>query len=188
MAYYQLSFPRSGANWVRYISRYFLNINKKYDHTDNQGSEYFKTHGYDVKDLRNSNRQLVFVLRNFRECVYRHHHEYSESGLLHYIMLLNVYNLWQSKKILIYYEDLITKPNIEIVTIGYFLNQTTMQIYEFLKQYDKHRAYSIEQYGNCESDSKSTIWYSNDIDCILYNKFITDNIPKHLLKYVERYL
>lgn len=188
MAYYQLSFPRSGASWTRYISRTLLKIDKRYDHNDNAGSMYCKTHGNDIKELRDKQRSMIFLLRNFKECVQRHHGNYNENALKHYINLLSIYDSWDSNKILIYYEDLITRPNIEIPGLAKFLNKDYIETYKFLKQYDYHWEFSRNSYGICVTDSKSPIFHSIGIDTKLWNDYILSITPKHLLKYIQRYL
>lgn len=188
MAYYQLSFPRSGASWTRYISRTFLNIDRRYDHNDNAGSVYYKTHGNDIKELRDKQRQMVFLLRNFKECVQRHYHNFNENGIKHYVTLLNIYDTWPANKILIFYEDLITRPNIEIPRLAKFLNKDYMDIYYFLKRYDYHWEFSRNSYGLCETDSKSTIFHSKSIDITQWDNYILSIMPDSLLKYIKRYL
>lgn len=53
MKYYQISYPRSGANWLRYICRTLLGIDKDYLQEDNHNDTYIKTHSLPIEGSSN---------------------------------------------------------------------------------------------------------------------------------------
>ena len=73
MRYYQISYPRSGANFLRHISRELLGLKalteEEYTEGDKDDGVYIKRHRI-KQPLPDAG--LVVILRNYKECIVRH--------------------------------------------------------------------------------------------------------------------
>ncbi len=108
------------------------------------------TGGYNLQ-----NDKLIFLLRDYKECLIRQVSPTVFDGdfLAKYDVFLYFQNLqfycnWpQNKKILIYYEDLIVKPEETLKRILNFLEEDTKPLSNFLKFYQKHKTNSLLYYA-----------------------------------------
>lgn len=169
-----LSFPRSGNTWVRYfmefISRRPTSIGtvqdcqEGADKTDpltlkhNFGIDvkqkcilikrHRADHGWD--SWTPDNALLVFLLRDPREAIIRHHHTGSSlndcvEGYLH---CLEFYDKFQGRKCFVGYEDLLKNPFVEITKVVEFLGVSKEDRFiEFFENFDFHRNNSVKGYG-----------------------------------------
>ena len=176
---YLFSFPRSGNHWLRYclqcltgrqtyehfprenfaqLHRWVAFINALGIPVDTQKEIIWKVHfpyyfgftgGYNLcKD------RLIFILRDYKECLIRHHgHSVFEGEFLAkyevflYFQNLQFFHNWpQDKKIIVYYEDLVTNPQQTLKRILNFLEEDDALLGDFMSSYERHRAYSLLYY------------------------------------------
>ena len=187
MKYYQLSFPKSGANWLRHIARTLLGIKKEYLEIDIPDDIYIKTHQiplpeYNIKD---TNRSCILLLRDFKECTVRFDKHLLQC-LPMYAACLQTYHDWPSPKLLIYYEDLLQNTTQEIDRLSYFLNTDSSIVHS---QFNELKDESINKYNKehgCQSNEQQH-YHKYKIDIEQYNKKTKQYIPKNLLVYINRY-
>ena len=122
-----LSLPRTGSNWVRYWFEYFSNENTsernilvETNHwgetrTEKTNATLYKRHKLSEKDIVNRDiKNLVCVLRDYRECFVRHCRgrtfEKRVSRMTDYTDNLSVYDAFEGNKMIMYYEDFVSDP------------------------------------------------------------------------------
>jgi len=144
--------------------------------------------------------KLIFLLRNYKEILIRQHshskniellfHDNPKKQIFNYMENLIEYDKWPEKnKLLIYYEDLITKP-IEIFKETMMFLNIKDDIEPFIKNYNSIFDSSIKAYGENASSGKETIYHSKhltDEQKKSFDKKIKNKYPKLFDKYLCRY-
>jgi len=166
-----VSYPRSGNTWIRYIvetisGRPTIGDNNAIDvpiHckvpsitiTDKRPI-LFKRHQF----RRGEEGPLIVIVRDYKEAIIRHggkeifrngdvcNHKQLLGSIQLYVGVLRRYDEWQEPKMLIYYEDLISKPNREITKLSKFLGLDADKTIAFLTQCDQHKKTSVEYYDS----------------------------------------
>jgi len=206
-----LTFPRSGTMWMlecledlsRYHQEQFLIIHDHY-------SPNFQTYGLD----KNQDR-LILLVRNYKECFIRHKGNWEDaksctfrpmprkpsSNPLHYLSdyFENFYyfRAWNKEKtLLIYYEDLMTDFEREMTKISRFLEVDESWLIAFMKDYERHRIESIQNYedekklGTSESKGNDILFHSRSLDrgvLLEMERFAANSYPWLEYTYLMRY-
>jgi len=107
---------------------------------------------------------------------------------------LAVYDLWESDKILIYYEELISEPRKTLEKLMLFLNESDWPIDDFIEEIESHKQlvrnfYNSKIIGKCQSNGNTIHPYSKnltpdqieqinslleELDPLLFNKYLKD--------------
>ena len=138
------------------------------------------------------NSRLIFLLRNYRECIFRNMvpctTERLQNGSQHYIRCLKFFDEFDGDKLLVYYEDLIVTPRPQLIEIAKFLNVNSYS--EFFKNFDQHRRNSIKIYpGKSQTGGSLDFNFHTKKRRASLIKIIEDNIRKSNLydRYLVRY-
>ncbi len=201
-----LSYPRSGNSWMRYIFKHMIgDVNLVSRHgfiySEYEKELYFK---------------LILIIRNYKECLPRHLIYRNKASLIKkgelfgldilinksttlppyfgsiesYMHNIKVYDNWNSDKILISYEELITDPKKTLKRIhNFFKEKREDGFVKFMTNYQKHKETSVNEYGdrswtkgnapichsrNCSSQERVKIDdYIKSINNDLYQKYLS---------------
>ena len=154
-----------------------------------------------LQNVNQKKNKLLFVLRNFLECIHLREKEFlnrvlNKELLKSYIYRLDFYDKWSGKKLLIYYEDLITDTEKTIYQlINFFDEELKIEPREFLKNLDDFKEKIYISYHNQhnyprKSDGKSIISNSKDFSrntVETINIYIKESYPELWDKYLKRY-
>lgn len=126
--------------------------------------------------------KLLFIIRNHKECILRHTMpviaEFPErflnvcyEELLSYMQNLQAYDEYPGPKLLVYYEDLLSTPEQQILEIIDFLGEnsspeTLERYHKFLKDYGSHTEESRQIYAKngvppITNGKSELVFYSN---------------------------
>ena len=229
-----LSYPRSGSTWLRYCIEFLTKrLTKGYDTPGvtmenglgrlvdigvdcNKPPIVYKRHGHTPRersfyDMDNDN--LILLLRNYKECVVRHHIGkqnfekmfYSQTqgyrnGSLDYVGCLQTYEAWRGKKLLIYYEDLISDPEPELEKVLNLLGADRTHLRELVDHLDFHRKQSVHVYAGENQTGGHLSYTKGDPDKLLFHsqqlsekqkkvwdQHLRNNYPDITRKYLKRY-
>jgi len=192
--YYSLSYPQSGATWLRYIARNLLNINKPYNEIDKDDAIYTKTHslpmgGYNTYD---KNKHLILVIKDFKECIPAHISttQPTQKSIIEYVHPLQKFYEWQKPKKIIYYQDLILNTKETIYDFANFLSIDNSITSSFCNNLDYHKAYSRKQHVRACLSQDNLCYYQQKFQLNIkqWNTIIKCVIPSHLLTYLEPFL
>lgn len=166
--YIILSYPRSGNHWVRYIvewatgrptlgagdgehwrdrrNRLDVPIHQLADLPHVAGRPIAKKRHL-VNDWDSRSADLVFILRNYKECVTRHletmevppDHPRADDQLRRYLAALRQYDEWRSRKLLLPYADLVENPTDPVRKLLGFLGEDVDKADQFGADIDRHR-------------------------------------------------
>ncbi len=147
-----LTFPRSGTNlascyiqaatnkpiwFMDQINRSVTSNNRLGISLDYSKLPLFRTHHAEKLDGMNKNgNKLLFILRNYRECIHRRVLSYNSAEeyrdlflqnkevVKHYIANLSLYDQWEPEhRLLIRYEDLLANPVEQVAKMVAFLGE-----------------------------------------------------------------
>jgi len=195
MNYYQISYPRSGANWLRYIARNLLQINKEYKETDVETDLYIKTHYLPIPNTKAYNKDggVILLLRDFKECIVSHtgvKDTPTPHRLEQYTDLIQIYHNHPTKKMIVYYNDLILNPlAIVYQLVSFFDQQVDASVTaRFCSRMSEHQANSRQQYvGECKSQN-DLHYYQRKLNVPRWNAYVSQNISSELLQYIQPFL
>lgn len=220
-----LSYRRSGTHMIMYIisyltkrpcgdSRFDLITNANHDlprvfqvHNLNQTKSWYEINLNPAEDY------LLLIVRNYKECmmreflddyekVVRHLQDPSEDiESLRYFENLENFDRWDpERRLLVYFEDVISDPKRECQRLLGFLNQSDEYLENFIHDVDAHFAASLDFYAaneggtfsRCEDANSSNVTYHTELlpegieeemDRIVLEKY-----PELCFKYLSRYL
>jgi hypothetical protein len=202
---YLLSFPRSGNTWVRYFVEFLTKHPTKQIHDKNADDQIIgkkledlevdlKKHSillkmHAMKDVRFKksyrSHKLIILVRNPFEAIIRDIQNKDRDLVLKrfhkYMHILDTYDRWEADRLIVYYEDLLTKPRTTIRNILNFLGLSTSRLNEFMENYDAHKKRSIKHYNNTESGSKT----GGDTNKLVYH---SKNTPASNLEIIRKML
>jgi len=170
-----------------------LNIDKNYHLGDDLDDTYTKLHTVHKFSDVDYNRGLVLILRDYKECLRSHApyaHEPLEDQIGLYLQILATYHQWPSKKLLIYYEDLIQPHDLWIEQLSKFLTGSIKKAAEFRKNYTQHLEYSkaeCRKIHDCRSGGDKVDYHQQDIDTMLWDDRMMDRCPTLLRRYINHY-
>ncbi len=213
------SYPRSGNTWLRYclenlidypsISYNILNgseinsiANLPLVNSKNKKIGIIKSHWYfGIQDSLDkwqniSDPTIILLIRSPFEAIFRHTRVLNESNAEFYFDIIKDFDKSIiTKKIVVYYEDLISNPKIFFTKLLRELNQTDEKLDLFLQNYEEHKKKCIilyEKYvAGSESKGKDLDYHKKNyptIDLINFSKIIKQSYPKETKKYLQRYL
>jgi len=212
-----ISYPRSGNHWVRFIIEWFsgkptnglsLNDPPIYKSIPNKNIlSHVKTNDFIIHKSHgtpNQANKLILILRNPKECIYRHKKKIDKKNIDDYMSLIKFYDNHKKMKLLVYYEDLILSPKDVITDITKFLeiyNEKKMN--NFMENYDFLFKESIKVYDNSwktknifgsklrvsETNGEKIIYHSNKINKKELDQFKLhiENKYKNIKKYISKY-
>ena len=178
-----LSYPRSGNHFIRFIVEYITSlptsgcINNPTD-TYICAKHFKNTTLLDHVDIcqqpitekyhtipKSKPQKLIFVIRNFSECITRHTGTLNNDDIYQYMSLINYYHNFNGGKIMIFYEDLITNPSIIAEELYKFLNiKDDKFLNKFLKDCDNIVTQSKECTSNLPTEKAQKIFDSKQIE------------------------
>ena len=219
---YILSYPRSGSTWIRYCLEFMTkrptvgsySKHKKGHHSNVIGS--LKNIGVDLgknpifvrthspKGIKDVSGKLVFLIRNYKEVIIRHHNLKQEKnpkkliknnliGLeqgSNYMDLISFFDNYNGEKLIIYYEDLIENPTETISILADFVCAEKKFLSELLSNLEEHKKNSLSVYKKSETQGKRKTSHSSILSH--QNKenldlFVRDNNAELYEKYLIRY-
>lgn len=170
----------------------------------------FKVHQFRLvspleKVNRKSNAIFILLLRNPKECVLRNSSCNFQKAAAHlgnpnfsFYQNLKIFNKWNPKtRKIVYYEDLIERPEKTLKELLDFLGEDDQHLSEFMQNYAFHKEQSLEFYKftNHASKSKgaSAIFYSTKLSSeerTALDDVIKSTQPllwdKYLIRYAEK--
>lgn len=197
-----LGYPRSGNHWLVYCMKYAIN------------QSLWFSHGNNLKfwdNCKNKNySSIVFILRNYKECVVRHcetnidiiKKELSGDGPTEkiksksdYLAILKLFDSYdKDKKILVYYEDLISNPENELNRLADYFNVDKNNVQTFMNNFNEHKNNSLKWCGNetqkPETNGNNIIHHSNKLtkeQRIELDELVMKNNKELFEKYLTRY-
>lgn len=167
------SYSRSGTNWIRYFIEFASGLPTPGQTRLIQGKNYFIDRAHCAYPIMTNYNRVLLVLRDYRECLLRHHKEswYKQPNVeafltnealkqppSWYIKNIKAFDRFEGKKLLIYYEDLLQQPEISFLKLAEFLELNPLKVQIFLKNIDQHFEGSIQAYtkGGHLSETSST--------------------------------
>ena len=207
---YIMSQLRSGNTWFRYLTEWFtqrptleyadLGNNANWPlgfitgHAINTDkSPLWKVHrirALDFAGIRHDTQRdiLIVLVRNPKEVIVRnvgsvHAMRFNSWDYVAYFDVLKVYDCWNPRKrLLIYYEDMMSSPRESIIRILDFLGETTQDVDDFMTNYDYHKNKALMLYdhlGGSQTKGEALIKHSlkltaeerNEIDAFMAKKY-----------------
>ncbi len=135
---------------------------------------------------------LILLLRNPKETFARHKYNSWQSMLRDhtvgkgyavqtYFENLVLFESWpKDKRLLIYYEDFITKPRETLETILAFLHESSMPLDEFMRDYEHHRNACLTLYNGAVSKGEDILFHAKKTSAKfrkLVDTWISDAYP-----------
>lgn len=203
-----VGYPRSGNNWLCYCLSKISNCGI---------SQLSYAHGNTFnfwKNIANNENNLVFIIRNYKECIVRHTNanfkiikmELSGSTPIEtgkedtdYISLMKLYDSYsENRKYLVYYDELIKNPERTLNNLLKFTQEDSDKLNEFMKNYDYHKNFSLKKYSNLIQPpitkgeinkitfhrNKLSINQRHELDNYINRKF-PNLFEKYLIRYAE---
>ena len=82
-----------------------------------------------------------------------------------YFENVGIYDAWDpQKRLLVYYEDLLSSPREELTRILNFLSEPLADLDHFMQEYEKHKKTCLSIYKNSESQGKDLLFHSRKTD------------------------
>ena len=168
-----VSYPRSGTNWIRYIVEYISECPTPGQKRLISGTNYYIDRAHRAYPTMRFYFKVVLLIRDYRECILRHHEDIwrdypdvaallTDEGLKQpaswYIKNIEAFDAFEGAKLLIYYEDLLGKPEETITELSAFLGLEQRKTRSFLEDIDVHFHNSVKAYtrGRHSSQTSST--------------------------------
>ena len=216
-----LSYPRSGNSLVKYFVKRSLNLNKVNDcafqklikrgkELDNKwltnqfiaGNILFKEHfSTYCKYFDDKNDSLIFVVRNYKECLIRHNGiaklmraDKMKAECKKYAENIDYFYNWKGKKVILYYENLIKNFKKEYCKILDIID-VDMRLHDMLfKNLNDNKNKCLRQYSKvCGSVTKGQheIYHSKTLRKDIadkFDKFVKNNISVDGISLIKRYV
>ena len=164
-----------------------------------------------IRNLDPNTSRLLLVIRNYKECITKAYLQginftpsqvrncivNGEAEFNHYIDNLNYYNSWPNDetKLIIYYEDLISQPRVEICKILDFFGEQDADVDGFFANYDYWSKRILDSYkkqhgAQHSSGGNKAIYHSKDFPISILQEIdrsIQVHYPVLWEKYLNRY-
>ena len=157
-----------------------ININTN-TNTPTPQTSYYKYHG----PTTDRAKDLIFIIRNPREVLLRHnHYKINENSFNTYFDCINFYLNFKGRKIMFFYEDIITNKSDFINNLYEFLDIKIPDKLEYVLNnidflYEQSKSGEKRDWGGVNSDSVN--YYYNNQQLSSKNKEIFDNYLKQQL-------
>lgn len=191
---YLASFPRSGNTFVRYCIEYLtnkktlgcigggvkdipicqrdgienLNVDENSRDLGRKVHEWWK-----ISDKISNDDSLLLIVRNYKECLVRHHSGQNDvDGIINkygenYLNLVEKFDNFEGNKFFVYYEDLINDNEFQriLFDIKNFLNCinglniSNKKVEKFLNELDWHRKNSLSSYSGTSQTGGEKVKY-----------------------------
>ena len=219
--YWLLSYPRSGNTFVRYCVEYLskhptVDWPAICERVGGMGVDMskpvimFKSHTYNPKnhDIEGCDG-LIFIIRDYKEVIVRHNKEgdrkfatvldrfmaetvgVGNTTGADYIAALQAYDQRKNKKMIVYYEDLITNTKGVVTDIAKFMNLDNEYLKEFVNNIDKHKKLALTSYhSRSHTGGKDIKYHQKSIgpDVLLkMTNHLKAKYPDLFDKYLRRY-
>lgn len=216
-----LSFARSGNTWVRYCIEVLtkrptfdkkrpwletafplaLNCGHEIDYSK---EPVIKVHSVDEVSCCNEYDKLIVLVRNYQEVFLRHYsllpteEHFTTNSLIcrpaSYFTILDFYERWPAdKRLLLYYEDIVTDLPSALATLVAFLDGPLDAIPDFMEQSVMHTSISKElykQHGGTKSDGVDLTFHSKSVsreELQAFNDLVKMRYPTLHFAYLQRY-
>ncbi len=147
-----------------------------------------------------SDNKLILIIRNPKEAITRNEHNLITLEILqgkesvslynrapNYFDNIAIYDEWDaSKRLLVYYEDLLTKPRKTLIRILEFLDEPTSGVHDFMKTYKKHQKKCLHAYK--EGESNGDLLFHSKNTPPEYRRLIDEWIEQFYPKIWKKYL
>ena len=155
------SYPRSGTNWIRYIIECLSKRPTPGQERLVRGDDYVIDRAHCAFLVMDRYRKVVLVVRDYRECLLRQHRDHWPStrdvlALLTdesievpawwYMKNIEAFDSYRGEKLLIYYEDLVSRPEDSVTELTGFLGLDPDRTRLFLDHLDDHYEKSVAAY------------------------------------------
>lgn len=205
------SYSRSGTNWIRYIVEYISGCPTPGQKRLISGNNYYVDRAHRAYPVMKFYKRVVLIIRDYRECILRYYKGtwsdhpdvvalLTDEGLKQpacwYIKNIEAFDAFQGEKLLIYYEDLLEKPEETITELSEFLGLDQKKTQFFLEDIDVHFQNSVNAYtrGGKRSETSSTKDVSFHAKTKLtldqvkeFDEFYFSRCPDLANKYLRRY-
>ena len=178
-------FPRSGNHWMQNcitlltqtpissLAKKGLIRNRFNDPINPRKPICFATHFPKViKNAPRDTNRLLIVVRNYKECLLRQaiackrtFDLATDTDLMDlYASIIQCYDTWHpDKRLLIYYEDLITKPAEAMHLVSQFFNGTESQYHQFMEKYEFYKKRSRNYYHRTQNAAGGSMTGGNQV-------------------------
>jgi len=197
-----LNFPRCGSNFLNYCIEQII------------GKRIWKHHGQSYPFWQKEVLPTIVIVRNYKECIPRQDGSYSKydlniiktylqnnrptdgdaNNVFDYISILKHYDtLDDDKRLMIYYEDLLTNPKEELTKVIEFfesLNIPCNDVTEFFNNFESHSNASLGEYPATQSRGKDLLFHSKNMDLNVkqeVDNYIKNNYEILWNRYLNRY-
>lgn len=167
-----------------------------------------KHHHFDLPILSEiSNDTVVLILRNYKECTVRHmkgsndefkinpdEYPLLQTHIKDYLTILDWISKWEGKLLVIYYEDLITRP---FEVLPKFLKELGFYSNEKWKLFEQNKetllSSSVKLYDNLMGSvtkGQFAIYHKNRVDLSFWlciDSDMKNTLPSKSIKLIERY-
>ncbi|MES2272666.1 MAG: sulfotransferase domain-containing protein [Chlamydiota bacterium] len=189
------------------FDKFHISVNRLGFDLDKTKSPLCRTHTPDlIKKINRNKNKLLFNLRNYKECIVRNHFLSADelknsvlnetSEFKKYIDNLKCFDNWpEQNKHIIYYEDLIKYPKIEIPKLLAFMNENAIDLESFYSNFDYWRNLVLGSYQNqhgleCSSGGDKEVFHSKEFPIETLkeiDQYIKGKYPHLWEKYLSRY-
>lgn len=175
-AFYHLpllaSYSRSGTNWLRYAVEVISGRPTPGQKRLYKGPDPVFDRAHKAYAVMEKHPRVVLVLRDYRECLLRQHLRlwqqkpevaaFLEAGQVlqppaWYLRNIEAFDRYGREKLLLYYEDLLLKPETSLRALSAFLGLDPAKTEEFLREVGRHYRESIEAYTYSGHTSQTSL-------------------------------
>ena len=207
-----VSYPRSGTNWIRYIIEWISGAPTPGQKRLHTGSDFIIDRAHRAYLSMDKYKKVVFLIRDYRECLIRHNtklwletqqvsafltDESVRMPASYYVKNIQAFDKFRGAKLLIYYEDLISSPEVTIRALSQFLELDTDRTETFISTIETRSTESADVY-TAKRHKSNTRGNFKDFDFharkhltveqkVEFDEFYRENYPTIFQKYLMRY-
>lgn len=179
---------RNKSEWKRgvYLNRFNIPLN--YDLFP-----ILATHNFNEVAKLSHNNKLVMTVRNYKELLFRDENRFErmEEFLKKCVNHLRVFDKWEkNNRLLIYYEDLVERPNRVIEQLAEFLQTDPIRTEELVENFEMYRQRCFETYKASKSPGQDVSFHTKEVPKATLKKIdqmIRELDPKIYREYFKRY-
>lgn len=114
--------------------------------------------------------RAILLLRNYKECITRHHgheqieamgvsrflkNDYGRQPAIWYVKNIQQFEKFKGDKMVVFFEDLMENPEHSIKALAAFMNVDTERVNQYLKNMDEHHENSLNRYEKMGHQSQT---------------------------------